>query len=1193
MMASGEEASLKIEKLNRDNYHVWKFQIKMYLIGKDLWDIVQGKEVLREGASPDESVKFRKREQLALSLICLSINNDLHVYVRSVNTAKDAWEVLEKHFEGKTLSKKIMYRRKLYSAKMEKGSNIVDHINYLRNLAEHLEAIGDPVSDDDLVIILLSSLPEEFDYLVTALETIANENLTWDYVRDRAINEFDKRHGTEVSSRSNPDALFTVQNKFNNPRRGNYRGNLRGRGNHVNNNRGNGNMNNYNYTNNMVNRTANGNSHSDSSKRNNFKCHFCGIKGHYSRNCFKKMKDKKPEELNLLEGHDDKYLNFTPELALVIEKPGSINSNLKFWWIDSGASQHMTPTMDEFLCFEKFSKPVEISLADNSKLYAYGTGDIPLRVFNGDNHYDILLEKVLYVPKIQKKLVSIPVIISKGVQVTFLNSKCVFVMKDKSYTVGHLHGKLYKLNTSNETCYLTDTSCDDKSDSDIKLWHLRYGHLGYSNLLTLSKNNMVSGLKLDPVTDDLTPCEGCLMGKQNRLPFPKKSQSKSSKPLDIIHSDVCGPIKVPSIGGSKYFITFIDDYTKYFTVYMMKHKDEALQKFIEFSNLVKNLFGYGIKKIRSDNGGEYINYKFDNFLKQCGIIRERTVPYSPQQNGVSERANRTLMESVRSLLHFAGLPKEFWAEALSTAVYLKNRSPTSCFKNETPYERWFGYKPDVSHLKTFGCVAYAHIPAEKRSKLDKKSVKCLFIGYSEESKGYKMYDPLKKNMFLSRDVIFNEKLFQDKISDKQWEPDDLFPDVWLEPIADTYNSDKISDDVINDFDVDDASSDVENIVEEDVQNNFRPVRQRRIPDRFGDLEYASIAVHDEPTKLSDALKGRNAKQWLNAIQTELSSLEENETWDLVDLPVGKNVVGNKWVFKIKYSENGDISRFKARLVAQGFTQEYGVDYFDVFAPVARQTSIRVILGIANQLKMDVHQMDVISAFLNGELQEEIFMLQPDGFEDPENPDKVCRLNKAIYGLKQSARCWNSVIDSYLIENNFSRSDADNCIYYRVTDAYVILICVYVDDTIIASDNPNVLKEEKDKLSARFKMVDQGEIHYLLGMGIIRNKNKCELLIDQNLYVENILKRFGMFDCRPVSTPLEPGKNFNISVDNDDDDFDKTRFQQAIGSLTYASICSRPDISASVNILSQYMSKPNHEHWIGIKRIMRYLKGTID
>ena len=329
---------------------------------------------------------------------------------------------------------------------------------------------------------------------------------------------------------------------------------------------------------------------------------------------------------------------------------------------------------------------------------------------------------------------------------------------------------------------------------------------------------------------------------------------------------------------------------------------------------------------------------------------------------------------------------------------------------------------------------------------------------------------------------------------------------------------------------------------------------------------------------------------------EISSLNSHHTWDLVDLPDGRNLVGCKWVYKTKYKANGQIDRFKARLVAQGYSQEAGVDYDEVFAPVARYKSIRSVLAIANQLNLEVHQMDVKSAFLNGELEDEIFMKQPNGFVDKRYPAKVCKLNKSLYGLKQSARCWNLMIDEYLKSLNYIQNKADPCIYYRteVVDRkeVIMIVAVYVDDTIICSNNINMLNAEKERLSSRFEMDDRGELHFILGMEVNRDRNKRILTIDQKLYLKNVLKRFGMEDCKPVSTPIEPGTKFR-KLTADEEVIDESLYQAAVGSLNYAAIATRPDLSVAVGKLSQFMKNPGKEHWIGIKRVFRYIQGTLN
>ena len=235
-----------------------------------------------------------------------------------------------------------------------------------------------------------------------------------------------------------------------------------------------------------------------------------------------------------------------------------------------------------------------------------------------------------------------------------------------------------------------------KKDSNLKLWHYRYGHLGMDSVTKLMKDDMVVGMNTTDEKD--TVCEGCIMGKQHRTKYPKGKAQCATEPFELVHSDVCGSMSVNSIGGSRYFVTFTDEYTRYTYIYFVKHKDEVLAKFKEFVNIVKNCTGKNVKTFRTDNGGEYCSKEFESFLKDEGIVHQLTVPYNPAQNGVSERKNHTLVESARSMMSHGKIPVEFWAEAMNTVVYLRNRSPTTSLEGMTPYECLFGQKPDVSNL---------------------------------------------------------------------------------------------------------------------------------------------------------------------------------------------------------------------------------------------------------------------------------------------------------------------------------------------------------------------------------------------------------------------------------------------------------------------------------------------------------------
>ena len=329
----------------------------------------------------------------------------------------------------------------------------------------------------------------------------------------------------------------------------------------------------------------------------------------------------------------------------------------------------------------------------------------------------------------------------------------------------------------------------------------------------------------------------------------------------------------------------------------------------------------------------------------------------------------------------------------------------------------------------------------------------------------------------------------------------------------------------------------------------------------------------------------------------MDSLSKNDTWTLVPRPNNVNIVSNRWVFKVKHKSDGSIDRYKARLVARGYTQTHGVDYDEVFSPVARMAAIRSLLALGNALDLEMHQMDVNTAFLNGKLEHEVYMEQPEGFTNSDHPEYVCKLSKSLYGLKQSARCWYNTLDSYLKENDYQQSGADSCIYIKTIKSpdgkiKFVILAVFVDDFIPLSNDIEMLNKEKAAFCDRFDMQDMGEIHDVLGLAITRDRKNRILTISQPDFLNSILKRFKMENCKPVATPMEAGSQFQKFQDGDTV-CDKQRYQQAIGCLTYAAISTRPDISAAVNNLSQYMACPSEQHWTGIKRILRYLKGTLE
>ena len=430
------------------------------------------------------------------------------------------------------------------------------------------------------------------------------------------------------------------------------------------------------------------------------------------------------------------------------------------------------------------------------------------------------------------------------------------------------------------------------------------------------------------------------------------------------------------------------------------------------------------------------------------------MPHSSQQNGIAQHMNRTLQEAAISMILLGGLSKAFWAEAVCNAAYVRNQVITTATA-VTPYQRWYGKKPDVSNLRVFGCTEYAHVPDASGQKLGQKAVKMRFVGYSLRQKGYRLYDENRQRIFIRRDVAFNEMDFG-------------FTNVQVK-----------CDEDITECTKEEMQLKGEEEITMDDQNSQRDPRRsgrERNPPMFYHVSTLKrsmqssmifIAEIEKPETLKDALDSEYATQWKAAADAEYQSPLENETWELVE-------VGLSWVFNVKHDETGKVERFKSRLVAKGFLQKYGIDYDETFSPVVRFSSICALLAFGVSQKMLIDQMDVVTAFLNGTIDEEIYMQQSEGYVEPGKEKLVCCLKKSLYGLKQSAGCWNNVLKEFMISLGFVQSITDPCAFIHVLDCLGVSVVI------------------KD--------------------GVLQ--------ISQEQYISKILRKYKIQDCKTVSTPMD-------------------------------------------------------------------------
>jgi transposase InsO family protein len=860
------------------------------------------------------------------------------------------------------------------------------------------------------------------------------------------------------------------------------------------------------------------------------------------------------------------------------------------WFLDSACCNHMT---DNPHLTSAHTPPVlpTITTADGSAMTVSHVGSISTP--------NLSISDVFCVPKLHLNLLSVGQLTELGLNLFFSSRGCLVQDSRTGQIVGSARkvGRLFEL-TSLHFPSSSVSAPVIAASASIELWHSRLGHVSLPRIQTLVSRGLLGSVSSSPF--DCMPCQ---LGKQPALPF-NNSESIASATFDLIHSDVWGPSPVPTVGGSRYFVIFVDDFSRYTWIYLMKNRSEVLTIYRDFAKMVQTQYSKAIKVFRSDNAREYRQTDFSTILKHYGTIFHTSCAGTSQQNGRAERKLRHILDTVRALTNAASTPASFWGEAALTAVYTINRCPSPVIQNTTPYERLFGTAPNYSLLKVFGCVCFVLLQPHERTKLQPRSQLCCFLGYGLEEKGYRCYDPVAKRLRVSRHVVFWEHkmfyslpLFSAGNSDSQADPlPNLFPEI-PSPSAESVNpisdesppADPSSDESPTadpTFDESPLTAPAANPVNTTAPEPRRSHRVSTLPSHLRDFHcFSAFATLHEPHTFREA---SSDPLWQQAMKEELDALLKTGTWDLVDLPAGKSAIGCKWVYKIKTRSDGTVDRYKARLVAKGFTQEYGIDYEETFAPVARLSSVRTLIAVSASRHWPLFQMDVKNAFLNGELTEEVYMQLPPGFSQPPGfSPKVCRLRRALYGLKQAPRAWFAKFSSTISQHGFSASSYDSALFFRRSDHGITLLLLYVDDMIITGDDVQGIQDLKRFLGQHFEMKDLGPLSYFLGLEVSSSSDGYYLT--QAKYTSDLISRAGITDSKIVDTPIEYNNRLNT---HDGEPLpDATLYRQLVGSLVYLTV-TRPDISYAVHIVSQFMAAPRSLHYAAVLRILRYLKGTL-
>jgi hypothetical protein len=563
------------------------------------------------------------------------------------------------------------------------------------------------------------------------------------------------------------------------------------------------------------------------------------------------------------------------------------------------------------------------------------------------------------------------------------------------------------------------------------------------------------------------------------------------------------------------------------------------------------------------------------------------------------------MNMVRSMLIEKEIPRTFWPEAVNWTIHVLNRSPTFAVRNMTPEEAWSGSRPSVEHFRVFGCLAHVHILDSKRIKLDDRSMKCILLGVSKESKAYRLFNPASKMIVVRRDVIFKE--------DKAWDwnenhQEPLMADLEWDITGDTVprNNSNVAESAPYEQSLESAAPDDNNVAEsatneqsqeheESVPNDQTHTtaivgRVRRQPSWMNDYvshinfskeegqAHLVLFVELDPTTYVQAVQ---SDKWKKAMDAKIAAIERNNTWELTEVPATGKVIGVKWIYKTKLNEKGEVDKYKARLVAKGYSQQHGIDYAEVFALVAHLDTIRIILSIPAQHGWTVFQLDVKSAFLHGELNEDVFVAQPPGYEQKGYEHQVYKLKKALYSLKQAPRAWNSRIESYFLKEGFEKHPHEHTLFVRQMDGgKMLIVCLYVDDLIFTGNDAYMFSTFKHSMMTEFDMTDLGRMSYFLGLEVLQTSDGIS--ISQQKHAQEVLARFNMSQCNAVHNLVDPG--FKIMKDEGGVEVDSTIFKRIVGNLMYLTV-TRPDMMYVISLISRFMERPTELHLNAAKRVL--------
>uniref|UniRef100_A0ACD6AP94 Uncharacterized protein n=1 Tax=Avena sativa TaxID=4498 RepID=A0ACD6AP94_AVESA len=1152
----GSGTNLSFPMLTRSNYTNWAMVMEVNLQAASLWEAIE-----------DETVPRREDKQ-ALAALLRSTPSEMHCMLVGKGSAKAAWEAIRLQYQGNDRVRDSRVRRlrtEFETVTFKANERIDEFTMHISNIASALRSLGDSVDEEKVVRKFLSVVPTRFVQIAFSIETLLSPaTLTVEEVVGhlRAVEErLDDDQGGSSSGQ-----LLLTEEQWEARKRQPRGGRTSGKGDGP----GNGRLGNGRKGGQPQQQAAPTQCSGNNIGRNN--CRYCGKKGHWAHECRKKQRDEAAAAApsvaaNLVQAEEDEgpglmmacveetfecpennmtrtggqvFLN--EERAIITPAHGDDQGG-EVWFLDTGATNHMTGSVDAFAELDR-SVTGKVRFADSSVVDIHGRGTVVFAIDGGDHR---AFTEVFFIPVLKSSVVSLgqldeswyDIHIHRGI-LSVRDQRNRLLMK-----VQRSPNRLYKLRFTpiRPVCLAMGHV------SDAWRWHARLGHLHFDGLQRMARGGLVRGLPHIEHADEL--CQACLAGKQRRLPFPQKAHYRAQKPLELVHGDLCGPITPLTPGGRRYILLLIDDRSRYIWVELLASKDEAARAILKFQAAAEVECGHKLRVLRTDRGGEFTSATFYEHCAESGVQRHLTAPYTRQQNGIVERRNQTVLGLARNMLKDKRVPNLFWGEAVLTAVFILNWCFTRSVNGMTPYEAWHGKKPDVRFLRVFGCVGHVKVARPHLQKLDDRSTPMVFIGYETGSKAYRMEAPASSSFTVEYPVYVTHAATSTATHSRDRTPASSRVTVTPSGTPSPARQKLLTTTPRRDAEIPPSGS-----------TQVRFMTPPSVQLALFDAQDSATAPHQ--FRLVDDLLGapagtpQLAEQFFDDEVLHLVAGEEPTSF-------GHRAISLKWVFKVQKNEHGHIVKHKAWLVVKGYVQRHSVDFEEVFAPVARLESVRLILALAAHRGWE-----------------------PPGFIADGHEHGVYKLHKALYGLRQAPRAWNAKLDASLASLGFTRSVTEHGVYARGTGNALLIVGVYVDDLVITGAEQREVHRFKEEMKRLFSMSDLGLLRYYLGLEV---KQELGLTtITQAAYASKLLDKAGMAGCNAAHTPMEA--RCQLSKDSKETPVDATFYHSVIGSLRYL-VHTRPDIAFAVGFLSRFMEAPAGDHLAAVKHLLRYIAGTLN